>query len=67
MDIDLRECELSECEGGARNGDGCGWPKTRCGWEARSEGGGCVLGVMLGAMGVVEVCDMLDCMLCMGV
>lgn len=48
-----------EFEGGARKGDGCGWPMDRCECDARREGGGCVLGVMLGAMGVVEVWDML--------
>lgn len=68
MDMGLRACEDGigigmenefgfEFEGGARKGDGWGWPIDR--WEAKREGGGCVLGVMLVAIGVVEACDML--------
>lgn len=54
MGLRAWESEL-EFEGGARKGDGCGWPMDRCEWDAKREGGGCVLGVMLGARGVVEV------------
>lgn len=55
--MDLRVCEEGMenefvFEEGARKGDGCDWPMDCC---ARREGGGWVLGVMLGAMGVVEV------------
>jgi len=68
MDVDLRvwecececECEEGKFEGGARNGDGCGWPTNCCcGREGRREGGGWVLGVMLGTRGVVEAWAML--------
>jgi hypothetical protein len=41
--------------GDVRKGDGCGWPTDRCEWDASRAGGGCVLGVILGARGVVEV------------
>jgi hypothetical protein len=41
--------------GDVRKGDGCGWPKDCCEWDASRAGGGCVLGVILGARGVIEV------------